>query len=58
MDNQYGKRINATLRGVQFVSDGEPFAGGQPADADEFDILEDSDHSGTADDDMDDIWDD
>lgn len=39
-DNAYGKRINATLRGVQFVRDGEPFGGGRPAAADEFDELE------------------
>lgn len=36
-DNNYGKRINATLRGVQFYRDGDAFAGGAPADADEFD---------------------
>lgn len=39
-DNQYGKRVNATLRGVQFVRDGEAFGGGRPAEADEFDELE------------------
>lgn len=39
-DNAYGKRINATLRGVQFVRDGEAFGGGRPAAADEFDELE------------------
>ena len=39
-DNQYGKRINAQLRGVQFLRDGDAFAGGgRPADADEFDDL-------------------
>lgn len=27
-DNQYGKRINAQLRAVQFVRDGEPFGEG------------------------------
>ncbi len=59
MDNQYGKRINATLRGVQFVGDGDPFAGGQPADADEFDTLpeDDSGHP-TAADNTDDMWED
>lgn len=36
-DNQYGKRINWTLRGVQFREDGESFgAGGAPASEDEF----------------------
>lgn len=38
-DNSFGKRINATLRGVQFVKDGEAFSGGTPASADEFDDL-------------------
>lgn len=38
-DNSYGKRINATLRGVQFLKDGEAFAAGSPATADEFDDL-------------------
>jgi hypothetical protein len=36
-DNSYGKRINATLLGVQFAKDGEPFAGGRVASADDFD---------------------
>jgi hypothetical protein len=36
-DNSFGKRINAQLRGVQFLRDGDAFAGGaRPADADEF----------------------
>lgn len=39
-DNSYGKRINAQLRGVQFLRDGDAFAGGsRPADADEFDEI-------------------
>lgn len=38
-DNAYGKRINATLRGVQFYKDGEAFAGGGSATADEFEDL-------------------
>lgn len=38
-DNKYGKRINATLRGVQFFADGNAFSGGRPANADEFDDL-------------------
>lgn len=41
-DNQFGKRINATLRGVQFVKDGEAFAGASSADASEFDALEET----------------
>lgn len=40
-DNKdYGKRINAQLRGIQFLRDGDAFAGGgQPADADEFEEI-------------------
>lgn len=30
-DNQYGKRINATLKGIQFVRDGEAFSSGAKA---------------------------
>ena len=36
-DNNYGKRVNATLMGVQFYKDGESFTGGGVADADDFD---------------------
>ncbi len=42
-DNQWGKRINASLSGVQFVKDGEAFAGGKAASIDEFDEIEDDD---------------
>jgi hypothetical protein len=38
-DNNYGKRVNATLMGVQFFKDGEAFTGGGVADADDFDDL-------------------
>ncbi len=38
-DNNYGKRVNAGLRGVQFYGDGDAFSGSAPADADEFDDL-------------------
>ena len=39
-DNNYGKRINASLRGVQFYRDGDAVAGGGgPASEDEFDDL-------------------
>lgn len=31
-----GSRINAQLRGVQFLRDGDSFSAGRPADADEF----------------------
>lgn len=38
-DNNYGKRVNASLRGVQFVRDDDAFAGGVPATEDEFDDI-------------------
>lgn len=38
-DNNYGKRVNASLRGVQFLRDGDAFAGGAPADESEFDDI-------------------
>lgn len=38
-DNQFGKRINAQLGGVQFVKDGDAFSGGGTA-ADESDFEE------------------
>ena len=40
-DNKYGKRINASLRGVQFYADGDAFAGGGAADESDFDDLSD-----------------
>lgn len=43
-DNQYGRRINAQILGVQFSKDGTPFGGGgAPATADDFPELEVSD---------------
>lgn len=39
-DNNYGKRINASLRGVQFYKDGDAFAGGGAASEDEFEDIE------------------
>jgi Protein of unknown function (DUF2815) len=35
-DNAYGKRINCTLRGIQFFKDGDSFSASRPADSDEF----------------------
>lgn len=35
-DNAYGKRVNCTLRGIQFYADGDSFSAGRPADSDEF----------------------
>jgi hypothetical protein len=41
-DNNYGKRINAQLGGIQFAKDGDAFAGGgSAADESDFDALED-----------------
>lgn len=42
-DNQFGKRINANLLGVQFVKDGEPFGSGAMDVTDEFDDFGDDD---------------
>lgn len=42
-DNNFGKRVNAQLRGVQFLRDGEAFGGGAVAQADEFDVVEGAD---------------
>ena len=39
MMNKYGKRINATLSGVQFVKDGDAFTGAPPATPDDFEDL-------------------
>ena len=55
-DNEYGKRINAQLRGVQFYADGESFGGGSTASKDEFDDLGDPDvDDGLEDEDDDDL---
>jgi len=46
-NNQFGKRVNANLYGVQFVKDGEPFGMGAEDVTDDFDDLgggEDDDH--------------
>lgn len=40
-DNKFGKRINASLGGVQFVKDGDRFGGGSSADESDFDELDD-----------------
>lgn len=41
-DNSFGKRINASLGGVQFYRDGEAFAGGGAVSADEFDVVQET----------------
>jgi hypothetical protein len=38
-DNQYGKRVNASLLGVQFLRDGTRLAGGGTAAADDFEPI-------------------
>lgn len=38
-DNKFGKRINATLSGVQFAKDGEAFSGSSPASTNDFEDL-------------------
>lgn len=45
-DNGFGKRINAQLRGVQFLRDGDAFAAGRPADSDEFEEVTDGADAG------------
>ncbi len=40
-DNKFGKRINAGLRGIQFLRHGDAFSGGgKPASADEFEPID------------------
>lgn len=38
--NEFGKRVNARLLGVQFVADGPRLAGGASASADDFEAIE------------------
>jgi len=40
-NNNYGKRINCNLLGVQFFADGEPFGDGVNASVDDFDAFDD-----------------
>lgn len=42
-NNQWGKRINANLLGVQFFKDGEPFSDGVTASVDDFEVFETDD---------------
>lgn len=37
--NKFGKRVNATLSGVQFLKDGDAFTGAAPASVDDFEDL-------------------
>jgi hypothetical protein len=41
-DNNFGKRINTTLKGVQFFGDGDAFVGSAPATSDDFDDVSDT----------------
>ncbi len=50
-DNKYGKGINASLRGFQFVKDGDAFSGGGAASEDEFDLTDTGDEVTGGDDD-------
>lgn len=45
-DNKFGKRVNASLKGVQFVKDGDAFGGSAPASPDAFDDLGDGADAG------------
>jgi len=47
-DNQFGKRINATLKGVQFLRDGARLAGGGVASAEDFEAIPDAAPAGGA----------
>jgi len=38
-DNGYGRRINASIKGIQFLRDGDAFGASAPAQADDFDDL-------------------
>lgn len=42
-DNEFGKRINCTVRGVQFYKDGDSFGAGAPASEDEFEEIDGGD---------------
>lgn len=45
-DNNYGKRINCTLRGVQFFKDGDSFSAASAASSDEFEEVTDGNDAG------------
>lgn len=42
-NNNYGKRVNANLLGVQFFKDGTPFGDGASASENDFDVFDDDD---------------
>jgi hypothetical protein len=45
-DNKFGKRINASLRGVQFVRDGQRLSGGGVSSADDYEAIPEEGGSG------------
>jgi len=45
-DNQWGQRINAQLRGIQFYKDGDAFGSGSAASDDEFEAVTDGADAG------------
>lgn len=44
--NKYGKRVNATLSGIQFLKDGDAFSGAPPATPEDFEDLADGAEAG------------
>lgn len=50
MNNQFGKRVNANMRLVQFVKDGDAFGAKAPDAEDELDILDDDEDDNFLDD--------
>lgn len=56
MSNKFGKRVNANLRMVQFVKDGEPFGNSRITEEDADDVFDemDDDDNGFSDEDEDD----
>lgn len=48
-DNKFGKRVNASLMGLQFVGDGDAFSGGGVAAEDDFEQLDAGSKAGSLD---------
>lgn len=51
-DNKWGKRVNATLLGVQFYRDGDSFGGARTGSADDFEDVSSAGGVGAEDDDV------
>ena len=45
-DNKWGKRINCTLKGVQFIKDGDAFSASTPAQDEDFADISDTGDDG------------